>query len=72
MYFVLTMHLHAEHLRTLPTLCREKKPLLQMVLLSALNGGFLSSLVVMMAPTFTLFSLSYSLFLSRFFSSNRP
>lgn len=41
--------------------CSEKEPLLQMVLLSALNGRFLSSLVVMMAPTFSLCSLSYSL-----------
>lgn len=31
-----------------------------MVLLSALNGGFLSSLVVMMAPTFSLGSLLLS------------
>lgn len=35
--------------------CSERKPLLQMVLLSALNGGFLRSLVVM---TFSLCSLS--------------
>lgn len=43
--------------------CSKRKPLLQMVLLSALNGGFLSSLVVMMAPTFSLCSLSLSLML---------
>lgn len=45
--------------------CSERKPLLQMVLLSALNGGFLSSLVVMMAPTCSL--ALYFPFLSVFF-----
>lgn len=39
--------------------CHERKPLLQMVQLSALNWGFLSSLVVIMALTCFLCSLSH-------------
>lgn len=50
------------------TVCGERKPLLQMVLLSALSGGFLSSLVVMMAPTFSVSLLSCTFpFLSVFY-----
>lgn len=38
-------------------MCTSRKLLLQIVLLSVLRGGFLSSLMVMMAHTFSLYSL---------------
>lgn len=67
-YSVLSIHIHPHVERlllTLPSLvCSERKLLLQIVLLSALNGGFLSSLVVMMAGSHLLSLLSLVLFLS--------